>query len=84
MMAGSGEPGRTEFDPRQRQGIFPLAFVSRPALKPTQPPIQWVLGVLYPRVKRGWSVTLTTHLIYCRSQELVGTICPLPLGTYMA
>jgi hypothetical protein len=33
-----------EFDPRQRQRIFPLASVSRPALRPTQPPIQcyWV------------------------------------------
>jgi hypothetical protein len=28
---------------------------------PTQPPIQWVPGVLSPRVKRGRGVTLTTH-----------------------
>jgi hypothetical protein len=34
---------------------------SRPALGPTQPPIQWVPGVLPPGVKRGWGVTLTTH-----------------------
>jgi hypothetical protein len=39
------------FDPRQGQSIFPLAFVSRPALRPTQPPIQWVPGVLSPRRK---------------------------------
>jgi hypothetical protein len=41
---------------------FPLASVSRPALGPTQPPVQWVPGVLSPGVKRGRGVTLTTHL----------------------
>jgi hypothetical protein len=30
--------GRPEFDPRQRQRIFPLTTASRPALGPTQPP----------------------------------------------
>jgi hypothetical protein len=35
--------------------------VSRPALGPTQPPVQWVSGVLSPGVKRGWGVMLTTH-----------------------
>jgi hypothetical protein len=47
--------------PRQRQRIFLLASAFRPALGPTQPPIQWVPGVLSPGVKRGWGVTLTTH-----------------------
>jgi len=37
---------RSRFDPRQRRRIFPLASVSRPALRPTQPPVQWVPGVL--------------------------------------
>jgi hypothetical protein len=27
---------------------FPLTSVSRPALRPTQPPVQWVPGVLSP------------------------------------
>jgi hypothetical protein len=27
---------------------FPLISVSRPALRPTQPPIQWIPGVLSP------------------------------------
>jgi hypothetical protein len=33
---------------RQGQRIFPLTSVSRPALRPTQPPVQWVPGVLSP------------------------------------
>jgi hypothetical protein len=38
---------------RSRRGlsIFPLASVSRPALGSTQPPVQWVPGVLSPGVK---------------------------------
>jgi hypothetical protein len=43
--------GRSGFDPRQGQRIFPLTSVSRPALRPTQPPVQWVPGVLSPGVK---------------------------------
>jgi hypothetical protein len=57
--------GRSRFDPRQRQRIFPLASLSRPGLRPTQPPVQWVPGVLSPGLKRGRDVTLTTqpHLV---------------------
>jgi hypothetical protein len=50
------------FDHRQRQKIFPLASVSRPALRPTQPPVQFVPWLLSPEVDRGWGVTLTNHL----------------------
>jgi hypothetical protein len=44
--------------------IYLLAAIrpaSRPALGPTQSPIQWVPGVLSPAVKLGRGVTLTTH-----------------------
>jgi hypothetical protein len=48
--------GRPRFDPRQRQRIFPLASVSSPALRLTQPPTE-----SFPGVKHGRGVTLTTH-----------------------
>jgi hypothetical protein len=41
--------------------IFPLASVFRPVLGPTQPPVQWVQGVLSPGLKCGWGLPLTTH-----------------------
>jgi hypothetical protein len=43
------------------RGFFSLASVSRSALRPTQPPVQWIPGVLSPGVMRGRGVTLTTH-----------------------
>jgi hypothetical protein len=49
--------------PWQKQEIFTLTSVSRPALGPTQPPVQWIPGVLSPGVKRGRGLTLTTHPI---------------------
>jgi hypothetical protein len=45
--------------PAEVKIIFPS--VSRPALGPTQPPMQWVPGILSAGVKRGRGVTLTTH-----------------------
>jgi hypothetical protein len=53
--------GRSRFDPRKGQMIFPLTSVSSPALGPTQPPVQRVPGGPFPGVKRGRGVTLTTH-----------------------
>jgi hypothetical protein len=73
----TGLPG---FDPRQRKRSFPLASASKPALRPTQSAVQWILVVLSPGVKRGRGVTLTTHPSECRDQERVGAISPLPLG----
>jgi hypothetical protein len=46
--------------------------VSRPALGPTQPPVQWVPWVLSPGVKRGRGVTLTTpHLVSRMSRSYI-------------
>jgi hypothetical protein len=59
--------------PRQRQRTFPLASLSRPALRPSQPSVQWVLGVLSPGEKhsrllsplvsawRAWTVLYSTQ-----------------------
>jgi hypothetical protein len=47
--------------PEEAKRIFPPASVSRPALEPTQLPVQWVPEVLSPRVKRGRGVRLTTY-----------------------
>jgi hypothetical protein len=41
----------------------PLVSVSRPALGSTLPPVQWVPGVLFPGIKHGRGVTLTSHPI---------------------
>jgi hypothetical protein len=43
--------GRSRFDPRQGQRIFSLTSVSRPALGPIQPPVQWVPGGPFPEGK---------------------------------
>jgi hypothetical protein len=47
----------------EAKDFFPLASLSSPTLGPTQPPVQWVLGVLSPRVKCGQGMVLTTHPI---------------------
>jgi hypothetical protein len=57
----AGRPGDRGSIPGRGKRFFLLSSVSGPALGPTQPPVQWVPGVLSPGVKRGWGVTLTTH-----------------------
>jgi hypothetical protein len=41
-----------EFESRQGLGIFQFTTASRPALGPSQPPLQWVSGALSVGVKR--------------------------------
>jgi hypothetical protein len=47
--------------PAEARGFFPLTSAYRPALGPTQPPVQWVPGAVFSGVKRGRGVTLATH-----------------------
>jgi hypothetical protein len=47
--------------PGRGERIFHLSSVSRPALGPTQPPVQLVPGVISPGLKRSRGVTITTH-----------------------
>jgi len=58
--------------------------VSRPAMGPTQPPVQWVPGVLSPGVKRGRRVTLTTHPHLVPRSRISRSYTPLPPSTSMA
>jgi hypothetical protein len=44
--------GSLGFDSRQGQKIFPFSAASRPALGPTQPPIQWATGTFCPVLKQ--------------------------------
>jgi hypothetical protein len=47
--------GRSGFDSRQGQEFFLFATPSRPTLRATQPPIQWVPWASYPGRKRPGS-----------------------------
>jgi hypothetical protein len=50
MMTGYKLDGRVSIHDRDK--IFHPSIASRPALRPTQPPIQWVPGALSAGVKR--------------------------------
>jgi hypothetical protein len=58
--------------------MIPAASVSRPALRPTQPRIQSILGV-----KRGRGVTLTTHLHLVQMSRMSRNYTSSPLVACM-
>jgi hypothetical protein len=64
IVSGYGLDDRA-IDVRTPAGAKDFSSVSRPALGPTQPPVQCLPGVLSPGVKRGRGVTVTTnpHLV---------------------
>jgi hypothetical protein len=75
-------PGRPEFDSRQCT-IFFSSTVSRPALGPTQPPIQWVPGALSPGLK--WQEREADRSLPSNAEvKNGGAISPLPPYVYMA
>jgi hypothetical protein len=64
-------------DSRQGPGIFLFTTVSKPAVGPTQPPIQRVPGALSLRVKQP-GMKLTIHLHLAPRSRMRGAIHPLP------
>jgi hypothetical protein len=70
--------------PAEVKGSFPLPSVSRSALGPTQPPVQWVPGVLSQGLKRGRGVTLTTHSHVESRSRMSRSYSPLPPGAFVA
>jgi hypothetical protein len=78
MTGGSG------FEPRQRQRIFTVASVSRPALRPTHPPEQWVLGVIFGGggIRPGLDPDYSSHLVLRSrmSRSYISSPCSLHGG----
>jgi hypothetical protein len=58
---------------------FPITPVSRPALRSTQPPVQWTPGVLSPGLTSGRGVTLTTHPHLVPSSWMIRSYTSSPL-----
>jgi hypothetical protein len=65
-------------------GLFVWIFVPRPALGPTQPPVQWVPGFISPGVKRGRGVTRNTHRHLVPKSRMSRNYISSPPGASMA
>jgi hypothetical protein len=75
--------GWSGFDSRQGLGILSITE-SRTALRPIQPPIQWVPGALSLGGKSDRGVKLTTHLYLVPRSIMCGAVPPLPQYVFMA
>jgi hypothetical protein len=63
--------------------MFLFTTASRPALKPTQPPIQWIPEV-FPWWQTGRGVKLTTQFHVVPRSRMSGSTPPLPQYVFMA
>jgi hypothetical protein len=63
---------------------FPCTLCSQPALGSTQPPVQWVPGVLSPGLQCGRSVMLTIHPLLVSRLGKRGAIPLHPPSAFMA
>jgi hypothetical protein len=57
---------------------FSSSLFVQMALRPTQPPVQWVPGGPFPGAKRGRGVTLTTHPHLVPKSRMSRSYTPLP------
>jgi hypothetical protein len=64
--------------PGRGKRIFPVTSVSRPALRPNQPPVQWVPEIISPELKHGRSVALTTYPHVVSRSRMSRAIPPPP------
>jgi hypothetical protein len=78
------QTGRPGFNPRQKQWIFPLASVFRLALGYTQLPVQMGTTCLFPGVKRGRGMMLTTDIHLVQRLRMSRSCISSPPSTSMA
>jgi hypothetical protein len=83
------QAGRPRFDSPQAKGFFPFATLSRPALLPTRPRIQFLPGVKRPgreadhpttsgtEVKNAWSYTSTPPYFFMTRYVSTETTLPV-------